>query len=303
MRDLAEIQAFMALYKHQSLTRAAKALALPKSTLSRRLSHLEEDLGQALAIRDGRGLQLTEAGQVFAIYCQQLLELADLGRNALRELQEDVSGTLKIAVHSALKRGWLMQVLDEFMSEHPGIRLEVYTQNLDAGLADTMDLWFWLGELPRGRYRREQLGSWAYGLFAAPEYLQRRGRPQAPEDLMHHQWVDLLGMLKKGLHLHHPNQGSYPLMAFDSRWKTDSLVLQIDAIQQGRGLGFLPLWQADCFEAAHPGRLQRCLDAWQTGPVDIALYYPLGRPTRRMTLLLQALRQQCPQEWKAAPRP
>lgn len=298
MRDLADIQAFSALCTHQSLTRAARALDLPKSTVSRRLTHLEGDLGQSLVIRDGQRLQLTEAGRIFALYCQQLLELADQSRNALQELQEEASGRLSIAVHAALKRGWLMQVLDEFIAEHPGISLNLYTQQLTQHQVGRLDLWIWLGDFPLSGYRRENLGSWPFGLFAAPSYLQQQGYPRHPQDLLQHQWIDQTGRLKAGLSLYHPEQGYFALPAMDSRWCSDSLVLQADLIRQGKGVGLLPLWMADKYNQAHPGSLESCLPSWQADASEINLYYTLGRPPKRVSVLLNCLRHQCPTEWQ-----
>ena len=73
MHDFSAIKAFHALCQYKSLTAAAKALEQPKSTLSRRLASLENDLGQALIARQGNRLTLTKAGQVFAVYTEQLL--------------------------------------------------------------------------------------------------------------------------------------------------------------------------------------------------------------------------------------
>ncbi len=86
MQDLSAVKAFHALCQHKSLTAAAKALEQPKSTLSRRLSQLEEDLGQCLLMRQGNRLTLTKAGEVFAIYSEQLLELANKSQEALQAL-------------------------------------------------------------------------------------------------------------------------------------------------------------------------------------------------------------------------
>ena len=71
MQDLSAVRAFYALCQHKSLTAAAKSLEQPKSTLSRRLAQLEEDLGQALVARQGNRLSVTKAGEVFAAYSEQ----------------------------------------------------------------------------------------------------------------------------------------------------------------------------------------------------------------------------------------
>lgn len=295
MHDLAGLQAFDALCRYKSLTAAAEALSQPKSTLSRRLNQLETDLGQTLVARDGNRLQLTEAGRIYAIYCRQLLDLAARGQDALQELQEEISGKLILVVHSAFKRGWLTSVLDHFMSQHPGIRLEIRTQLLPQQ-AEEADLWIWLGDLPVSHYRREKLGSWVYGLYAAPGYLKQQGCPRHPQELVRHAWVDLQGL--GSVVLHHTGGEEYLLSPADSRWKSDEMILQADAISQGKGIGLIPVWLAENFAKAHPGSVEPCLQQWFTEPVDIACHYTRGRPSRRLALLLAALREACPEEWK-----
>lgn len=297
MQDLTSLQAFDALSRYKSLTAAAKAMGLPKSTVSRRLAQLETDLGQALIVRDGNRLHLTEAGQVFVSYCRQILELSEQGQNALQELQDEVSGQLVIVIHQELIRGWAMKVLDRFITAHPGIRLELYSHCLPQQV-ENLDLWLWLGDLPVSNCRREKLGSWHYALYAAPDYLKQRGAPLHPRDLVNHAWVDLLGLGAEGLTLWHHELGSYNLAAADSRWKTDAVLLQTDALRQGKGVGLLPIGMAERFMAAHPGGIVPCLPEWHTGPVDIACYYTRGRPSRKLRSLLEVLRAECPDEWR-----
>ncbi|WP_416886225.1 LysR family transcriptional regulator [Marinospirillum sp.] len=289
MQDLAACRAFDALCRHHSLTAAALALGQPKSTLSRRLSQLEEELGQALVIREGQRLQLTEAGRVFALYCRQLIELAEQSVEALQELQEEMSGHLLLGMHSSLLRGWMTQVMDEFISAYPLMRLEVRT-HLQPNAAEEIDLWLWLGRVDLPGYRRELLGRWPLGLYAGPGYLAQRGQPEQPRDLLQHAWVDLLGYAEEGLLLEHPSEGQFKLAPIDSRWRTDAYLLQIDALMQERGIGLLPIWQAQRFLCAHPQALIRCLPDWSAQAVELNCYYPKGRPTRKLKSFLKVLR-------------
>ncbi|MDW2030246.1 LysR family transcriptional regulator, partial [Vibrio sp. 399] len=124
MHDLASIRAFDALNQHKSLTAAAKALNQPKSTVSRRLAQLEADFGQALTTRQGNRLILTRAGEIFADYSRQILELSEESYEALQGLNNQVSGSLHIVCHAALVRSWLGDVLNEFLAENPDVRVQ-----------------------------------------------------------------------------------------------------------------------------------------------------------------------------------
>ncbi|MDW2255154.1 LysR family transcriptional regulator, partial [Vibrio sp. 1569] len=166
MHDLASIRAFDALNQHKSLTAAAKALNQPKSTVSRRLVQLEADFGQALTTRQGNRLILTRAGEIFADYSRQILELSEESYEALQGLNNQVSGSLHIVCHAALVRSWLGDVLNEFLAENPDVRVQ-----LTSDFSDTHhdpDLFIWLGE-PKGvEWGKETLGVFRYSPFASP---------------------------------------------------------------------------------------------------------------------------------------
>ncbi|MBC5849435.1 MAG: LysR family transcriptional regulator [Vibrio metschnikovii] len=300
MHDLSAIKAFHALCQHKSLTAAAKALEQPKSTLSRRLAMLESDLGQALITRQGNRLTLTKAGQVFAVYTEQLLELASKGIEALQELNNQISGNLTLVVHPNLVRGWISHVLDEFMLAHPEVTIRVHSHYVAENSLLEPDLMIWIGAITPSGWRRELLGNWHYSPYASPNYLATHPKPEHPEQLINHTWIDFIACRQEGLTLTHPTQGDWVLPALKSRLQSDSLAMQADAIAKGRGIGLLPTWFAEGFERAHPGSLAACLPEWLSPPSEVACYYPAGRHPLRLRLFIDALRHACPNEWKTA---
>ncbi|QIL85164.1 LysR family transcriptional regulator [Vibrio sp. HDW18] len=298
MQDLNAVRAFYALCQHKSLTATAKFLDLPKSTLSRRLSQLEEDLGQSLLMRQGNRLTLTKAGEVFAIYSEQLLELAHKSQEALQELNNQVSGELTLVVHPNLIRGWLSQVLDEFMRQHATLKIRLLSQFQYRDQAFEPDLIIWIDHAVPSNYRKERLGYWRYAAYTSPQYLAQRDKPRHPRDLIQHPWIDFIAYRQTELELHHPQLGSYALPALETRLQSDNLAMQADAIAKGRGIGLLPTWFARGFEKAHPGSLINCVDGWQSPPTEINCFYPLGRHPLRLRLFIDALRQAIPDEWQ-----
>ncbi|KQB07186.1 LysR family transcriptional regulator [Vibrio metoecus] len=298
MQDLSAVKAFYALCQHKSLTAAAKALEQPKSTLSRRLAQLEEDLGQSLLMRQGNRLTLTKAGEVFAVYSEQLLELANKSQEALQELNNQVTGELTLVVHPNLIRGWLSQVLDEFMQQHSTLKIRLLSQFQHSDEVFEPDLIIWIEHAAPMGYRKERLGYWRYATYASPKYLAHRDKPTHPRELIHHPWIDFIACRRAELELHHPEFGSYSLPALESRLQSDNLAMQADAIAKGRGIGLLPTWFANGFETAHPGSLIPCVNGWQSQPTEINCFYPLGRHPLRLRLFIDALRQARPDEWQ-----
>ncbi|MBZ0330862.1 LysR family transcriptional regulator [Halomonas sp. ANAO-440] len=300
MYALDELLAFDHVMRSGSLTRSARTLDLAKSTLSRRISQLERQLGQPLLRRQSNRLLPTEAGQLFHAYCRQILELAEQGRQALDELSEEVSGELRVATHNALARSWLSKSLAAFMDCHPGIRLTLQTSTTPPLSADTQAVTVWLGEVPGCELRQETLGWLGRGLYGHPDYFARCGEPRHPSELPRHAWIDLLGETEQGLTLTHPARGEFHFQPPDSRFRVDQHTLQGDAIARGHGLGMMPHWLATMRERAHPGSLVHCLPEWSATPVPVTLLYAFGPRPRRVTALLDCLHQSVPSEWRPA---
>jgi DNA-binding transcriptional LysR family regulator len=298
MHDFDELKAFAEVMESGSLTRSARKLGLAKSTLSRRISHLEARLEQPLLRRQANRLLPTEAGLVFHRYCQDMLKLAASSHEALAELREDISGTVTLEVHSALARGWMGQVLDTFMARYPQVELTLRTRDEPPSSLNSHSVHVCLGPVPENGLHQEPLGSLTRGLYASPSYLNQQPLLEHPRDLANHPWIDLLSTTQDGLLLHHESHGNYHFYPPRSRLRVDMTALHLDAIAHGKGIGLLPHWLADKREAHHPGELTPCLPNWQPAPLPITLLYAYGYQPRRVKALLAFLRQTMPRQWQ-----
>ncbi|CAM3924768.1 LysR family transcriptional regulator [Vreelandella rituensis] len=298
MHDLDELVAFAAVMESGSLTHSARALGLAKSTLSRRISQLEARLGQPLLRRQANRLLPTEAGHLFHSYCHQILELAEQSQTALETLRQDVSGDLKISVHSALAPAWLIPQAYKFMDRYPGVNLLLHPCETPPQSPAIHSITLWLGELPDTGLHHETLGWLTRGLYAHPDYLSRHGRPRHPRDLTHHAWIDLLGDTASGVVLQHAEHGHFHFLPPASRLKVNQDTLHNDAIARGRGLGIIPDWLAGQRETAYPGCLQRCLPGWSARALPVSLLYAYGHQPRKISAFLSLLRDAIPLAWQ-----
>ncbi|GEK73782.1 MULTISPECIES: LysR family transcriptional regulator [Halomonas] len=301
MHDADELIAFADVMDSGSLTLSARRLGVAKSTLSRRLQQLETRLGQPLMRRQSNRLEPTEAGRVFHDYCLRLIALADKGRQALDELREEISGELTLEVHEALARCWVAPALDAFMARHPGLQLNLHTRDRLTSEAASQSVVVWYGDPGETSLRQETMTRLPRGLYAHPDYLARHGTPAHPRDLDGHAWIDLLGEAKSGLALRHPREGVHDVCPPGSRLRVDRLLLHSDAIARGHGLGVLPVWMAELRRQAHPDQLVRCLPEWQASAAPVSLLYPHGHLPRKVTALLEFLREACPAAWTTLP--
>ncbi len=123
--DLTNLVLFRAVALEQSVTRAAQQLQRAQSNVTTRIQQLEEELGCALFLREGKRMQLTEQGRTFLDYAEQLLALADEARQALHP--ENPAGVLRLGSMESTAAARLPKPLAELHSQYPQITLEVTT--------------------------------------------------------------------------------------------------------------------------------------------------------------------------------
>ncbi|WP_342380616.1 LysR family transcriptional regulator [Myxococcus stipitatus] len=171
------------------LTAAAQRLGLRKSTVSRRLSALEERLGVRLVERNPRHLRLTEAGRDYLAHCTRLVSEAREVNRAMGEARATPQGTLRIATLSLLGE-LLTPLVAELLLRHPLLRVELSLAEAHVDLiAQEYDLALRTGPLADSSLVARKLGRLRTGYYASPAYLSRHGTPRTPADLQGHDCV------------------------------------------------------------------------------------------------------------------
>jgi DNA-binding transcriptional LysR family regulator len=119
-----------------ALNRAAEQVGRSQSAVSQQIRKLEEQVGQPLFRKQGRGLVLTEAGDVVLSYARRILELNDEAVAAVRGA--DVEGAVRFGLPSDFAESWLPAVLGRFKRAHPAVRVEASVDR-NATLLDRLD--------------------------------------------------------------------------------------------------------------------------------------------------------------------
>lgn len=184
---------FAQVAQEQSFTQAATRLARPKSTVSRRISLLEEQLGERLFLRTTRRMTLTEFGEQLLEHAQQVLAEVQAVWALSEGRKARPSGRLRVSMLSDFANVFLVDMLAAFVALHPEVSLELdlSARRVDI-LGEGFDLAIRMGALPDdANLSARRLTALASGLYAAPSYLLAHGEPQSPEDLSQHQAVRL----------------------------------------------------------------------------------------------------------------
>src|SRR5215475_3446943 len=120
--DLNEIAVFTRVVQAGSFTAAAKALGMPKSTVSRKVSDLEQRLNARLLQRTTRKLSLTDAGRTYFDYCARMLAELDNAERAVASLQATPRGPLRVT--AGINSSYLGPIVTDFLKRYPDVRLE-----------------------------------------------------------------------------------------------------------------------------------------------------------------------------------
>lgn len=129
MKDLNDLYYFAQIVEHGGFSSAARALALPKSRLSRKIKQLEERLGARLLNRSSRRFSVTEVGRDYYERCRAMLVEAEAAEQVVAALHASPRGVVRISCPTALLHFQFSALLTQFMVEYPGVELHLEATN------------------------------------------------------------------------------------------------------------------------------------------------------------------------------
>lgn len=177
-----------------SFSKAADQLGLPKSTVSRRVALLEEQLGERLMVRSTRRSSFTEFGLQLLEHARQVAAEVDAVAALSEYRQAQPTGRLRVSMPSEVAVLLLEDMLAAFSTMHPAVSLELdlSPRRVDL-LSEGFDIALRIGELQDdATLTARKLATLTNGLYASPAYLAEHGEPQSPDDFVHHKGVLIL---------------------------------------------------------------------------------------------------------------
>jgi DNA-binding transcriptional LysR family regulator len=275
-RDLNDTLVFVKVVEHGSFISAARALRLPKTTVSRKVQDLETRLGAQLLHRTTRKLGLTEAGNIYFEHCQRIARELDEAESAVGQLQGGPRGWLRFTAPYSIGIDWIAPLLGQFGALYPEVQIDMVLSNEPLDLIDKeIDVALRGGNLPDSNLVARRLTVFRTQVYASANYLERHGEPLHPDDLQHHR---ALAMHKNRRNNH------YEWTLNDGNGETDYRVSPVlvandpgalkGALLCGEGL----MLAADVMVKpyAEHGYVQRVLPGW-TGPeYEFNAVFPRG---------------------------
>jgi DNA-binding transcriptional LysR family regulator len=182
-----EMRAFAAVVDAGSFVRAAEALDVSKTAVSRLVNDLEARLGVRLLHRTTRKLSLTAEGEVFHARCKELLAEVEEAEAEVTAQAAEAVGVLKLNVPVSFGLLHLAPLWPAFMQQHPQVELDVTLSDRIVDLVDEgYDLAVRIAQLPSSSLVSRKLASTRMVLCASPEYLLRHGAPSHPSEIAAH---------------------------------------------------------------------------------------------------------------------
>lgn len=249
-----------------SFSRAARALNLAPSSVTRAIDALEQQLGIPLFKRSTRQLVLTSQGEYFLARSLPLLEEADQLVQSLQPLSVAPQGPLRVSVFESFGAAWLAPRLPDFLARYPGVRLEIELDNRLVDLdAENVDVAVRIGRpVDSGLYARHLLTNRAL-LVASPAYLARHGKPTHPADLAHHNCL-IRGHGRQRQHWHFRRGTERHRVAVQGNLASVGGTPLLCAARAGCGILLLSSWMVQ--QSLDDGTLVPLLPEWQASPYE-----------------------------------
>ncbi|RUS01333.1 LysR family transcriptional regulator [Pectobacterium polaris] len=268
-KQLQDMALFALVAECGSFTQAARKAGLAKSSLSLRISQLEQQIGLRLLNRTTRQLNLTFAGERYLIHCQEMLQASERADLAVQRLRDNPSGRLRITSPAGLGSTLLARLTAEFQQRFPAVSLDVLISDDVIDLVqEGFDVAFRTGKPHDSSLIGRSLGQTPRYLLASPGYLARHSALLHPQQLQqhrciaHHAWTEWL--LHRGSEL-------YRWLLPDSHI-TDNLLYARECAIAGAGITLLPDFL--CLDEAVSGKLVRVLPDWKVEANELYLVYP-----------------------------
>lgn len=275
MADLNDIAVFVKVAQFESFSRAARALAMPVSTVSRKVTALEEQLGVTLLQRTTRKLSLTAQGRAYFIQCSEPLNQLYDAERVLTHTQKKPEGLLRITAPVIMGQEIFYEFLSNFMKAYPRIQVDLFITNLFLDLiAENIDVAIRFGELQDSTIITQRIGKSLRYIVASPDYLRGRELPAKPEDLSQHQCVLLNGRNNEAEWLLVSGRKSIKVTVSGPISSRDFQSVS-DFTYRGHGIGFLPSTYCDAEIAS--GKLVRLLPEWSSPDLLVHAVYPTRR--------------------------
>ncbi|MBL4895021.1 MAG: LysR family transcriptional regulator [Emcibacter sp.] len=274
------IEEFVRVVEKGSFSKAAQAMGMSKSHMSKHVKKLENRLGVTLIHRTTRQLNLTNQGQEFFLKCQSIMHELEETRARLVNETTDPRGHIRLTVAGAFGEDFLSPVIAEFMQDYPDITVDItFTNRRVDLLEEQFDLAIRSGIEDKNSTQGEKLFSHPLITAASPAYLEKRGTLKNISDLKSHNC--LCGTLPRWCF---QINGHIREMTVTGSWHSNNGRALVHAAKAGLGIIQVPDFYVT--EALSKGILTEILPAFRVENNCFWAIYPKSHHVPRKSQML-----------------
>lgn len=285
LSDLNALLIFARVVDATSFSEAARRLAMPVSTVSRKVAELEKQLGVRLLERSTRKLRLTDVGTEVLEYARKSVEVSEAVESVVSNKLTEVKGTLRLSAPPSIADSVLAPLVTTFQASYPEVNVHaLVTDRYVDHIAEGIDLAFRVGPLEDSALIAKKVLRYRHRLVASPGYLADIKPPKKPKDLLNHRllafsfrtqqnsWIFLKG-------------GCEETITFRPHLAMNDYAGLATALTSGAGIGDLP----PIVSPAHlkNGELVEVMANWRFRAVDVYVVYLANRHISRPVRLFK----------------
>ena len=267
---------FIRVVEAGSISAAADRLGVAKSAVSRRLKELEGHLGVELFHRTTRKMNLTDTGRAFYHQSVRILEDVIEAEHATSQAHGTLKGSLKIALPSSFGLMHMGPAINEFLREHPQIEFDLDFNDREVDLIqEGFDLAIRIANLPDSSLIARRLAPIQTVMCASPSYLEQKGMPQSPGELIEHQCL-VYSLLRDFEYWHLTDSSGKEISTkIHPTLKASTGEFLKDAAIEGLGIILVPSFIA--YKEIESGALVPVLKDYRPPQLDAYAIYPQTR--------------------------
>jgi DNA-binding transcriptional LysR family regulator len=277
VEDLNSLYIFSQVVEHNGFTGAARALGVARSSICRRISQLEDELGVRLVQRSTRSFAITDLGMEFHVHCKKVVAEAKAGYEKMACAKGKPSGVIRVSCPSAVVQHLVGPLIPKFIAKHPDVKIAIEATNRKVDLEENFDLSIRVRQIPTedsGMIMRS-LGMVQQVLVASRSFIEHNGRPASPAEAIRlctlgygsvqgpHVWT-LIDQREQEIQVRH-----------EPKMVADDLTLIRQAVLQGFGIAQLPLMF--CMEEIRQGLVEIVLPEYLAPLCEIQVVFPSRR--------------------------
>lgn len=273
---LERMRSFVRVAERGGFSAVAREHGVGQATITRHITELEGALGITLLSRTTRRVTLTAEGTDYLDNARTILRLVDEAADDARSAGDRLDGKIRVSCTAALGVRHVQRILFAFQDQHPNVSIDLRLSDVQIDLVrEAVDIAIRLGPLADSSMQRKAIGNSQRVLVASRAYLEEHGRPQQPDDLLHHRTIRMSNIVGSEMLVLHSQEGRSCSIPFDGLLLVDHGLAAREALRQGRGIAPAHIWLVD--DLLQAGSMEQVLPDYTLESVPLSILIVPGR--------------------------